>query len=119
MLNQKMDRSENIETTYSKTKTELDKKLSIQGYSILIEEYNKESFGSRFCVWTNQEDKFAIRLIWDGRDSRFILEESPYTTTNGQFAWADVAIIPFNSSKFEESYSTEIAKAIAQELKND
>ena len=111
-----MKRLRNIEETYKLVKKELNTKLSNQGYSIKTDEYHKESFGSRNCVWVNMDELFAIRLVWDGRDSWFILEESPASKIQENFAWADIGIFPFDVNNTELSYRTEIVKSIVNEI---
>ena len=111
-----MDRLKNIEETYKLVKEELDKKLHNQGYSLKTDEYHKESFGSRYCVWVNLDELIAIRLIWDGRDSWFILEESPASKTQENFAWADIGIFPFDPNNRKLPYRNEIVKSIVNEI---
>lgn len=111
-----MKRLKNIEETYILVKEELNTKLINQGYSITTEAYHKESFGSRYCVWVNLDELFAIRLIWDGRDSWFILEESPASKTQEKFAWADIGVFPFDANNNELSYRAEIVQSIVNEI---
>lgn len=94
---------------------QLDKKLSSQGYLISSNEYHKELFGSRYCTWVNKVEKMAIRLVWDGKDSWFVLEESTFIKSDSKFAWADIGIHPFDQNNFKRSYQNGIVESIVNE----
>lgn len=112
-----MNRLENINNTYSNIKNEINKILSIQGFIVQSDVYEKELFGSKFCTWLNKSKKLAFRIIWNGRDSLFILEESPYITNSSKYSWADIGVFPFNANDDDKMYQKELAQSIANELK--
>jgi len=66
-----IDQSE-ISTLYQQIKVALGSKLSFQGYQFVHEEYHDQVFGSRYVIWSNNEE--AIRLVWDGKERWFRLE---------------------------------------------
>ena len=112
-----MNRLENISETHSLLKESLNEILRKKGYVITKNEYHKESFGSRFIVWINETNKHCFRLIWDGKDSWFILEESPYVGDPDKVAWADVVFVPFDSNIDCQEYRTEIIGSVINEVK--
>jgi hypothetical protein len=111
-----MNRLDNIAKTNSLLEESLSEILTKKGYSLTKSEYHKEAFGSRFVVWKNEVDKHCFRLIWDGRDSWFILEESPYVNDPEKVAWADVVIVPFDSNIDKQEYRTEVVSSITKEI---
>lgn len=112
-----MNRINNIDVTYKLVVKSLTDKLTANGYELTTNEYHKESFGSRICVWKNTNEKLAIRLIWDGRDSWFILQESPFIANPQKVSWADIEIIPFDANNFNANYSEEIVKQITTSVR--
>lgn len=111
-----MNRIKNIDDTCELIKESLNNTLSKKGYQLIKQEYHKESFGSRFFVWVNRNDKHCLRLIWDGKDSWFILEESPYVNDFEKVAWADVTIVPFDSNVENADYKKELINSIIEEI---
>jgi len=97
-------------------KESLSEILTKRGYSLTKSEYHKEAFGSRFFVWINEDENHCFRLIWDGRDSWFILEESHYVNDPEKVAWADVVIVPFDSNIEKLEYRTEVVSSITKEI---
>jgi|AntRauMFilla1563_2_1112583.scaffolds.fasta_scaffold00304_6 hypothetical protein len=112
-----MNRIENIAETSKLLQKSLNEILESKGYALTKSEYQKEAFCSRFFVWKNEANKRCFRLIWDGRDSWFILEESPYLKDTEKVAWADVTTVPFDSNIINSDYRTEAISSIAKEIK--
>lgn len=111
-----MDRLKNIEKTCEQLKEAVNSILVNKGYSLKDSQYHEESFGSRFFVWINKTKKHCYRLIWDGRDSWFVLEETPYSDNPDKVAWADVVITPFDSNVDKPEYRLEITSDIINEI---
>lgn len=111
-----MNRLENIAEISKMLQESLNGILTSKGYSLSKTEYHKDSFGSRFWVWKNEIDKHCFRLIWDGKDSWFVLEESPYVNDPEKVAWADVVIVPFDSNIDNLDYPTEIVSSLTKEI---
>jgi hypothetical protein len=112
-----MDRLNNIKKTSELIKEAVSSILMTKGYSLRDSQYHEESFGSRFYIWINNAKKHCYRLIWDGRDSWFILEESPYVGNPDKVAWADVVIVPFDSNVDSPNYRLEITNEIIDEIR--
>jgi hypothetical protein len=112
-----MNRLDNITETNKVLQESLNEILASKGYSLTKSEYHKELFGSRFFVWKNEVDKHCFRLIWDGKDSWFILEESPYVNDPEKVAWADVIIVPFDSNIDSKEYRAEVVSSITIEIR--
>ncbi|MGB0391410.1 MAG: hypothetical protein ACPGD5_07565 [Salibacteraceae bacterium] len=111
-----MNRIKNIDDTCELIKESLNDTLNKKGYELTKQEYHKESFGSRFFVWVNSIDKHCFRLIWDGKDSWFVLEGSPYVNDSEKVAWADVTIVPFDSNVENSDYKEELINSIIEEI---
>lgn len=111
-----MNRTKNIDDTCEFIKDSLNDTLNKKGFELAKQEYHKESFGSRFYVWINRNDKHCFRLIWAGKDSWFVLEESPYVNDSEKVAWADVTIVPFDSKVENPDYKTELINGIIEEI---
>ncbi len=111
-----MNRTKNIDDTCELIKESLNDTLNKKGYEFANQEYHKGAFGSRFFVWVNRNDKHCFRLIWDGKDSWFVLEESPYMDECEKVAWADVTVVPFDSNVDNSAYRTELINSIIEEI---
>jgi len=112
-----MNRLNNISETIKILKESLNEILSDKGYLLTKSEYHKVFLGSSFFVWNNKIEKHCFRLIWDGRDSWFVLEESPYLKNPERVAWADVIVVPFNANICNNEYRLEVISSIINEIK--
>lgn len=105
-----------VTLAYKKIKEALKGPLKAKLYDDVIEErYYFESFGSRYIIWSNNQR--AIRLIWDGKESNFILEaanELPITTYT---EWAEVIICHFDQQLDNPLQSSNIATEISSALR--
>ena len=95
---------------------ELTKKLQSDNFQKTESENRPESFGSRYTVWKNFETLFALRLIWDGKDSCFIIEESPFTKKSEPNSWADLVIVTLDDSKIGLDYKQQIISDLINEI---
>jgi hypothetical protein len=95
----------------------LTQKLDIASFYLSKTEYHKEYFGSRYTVWKNEREKFALRLTWDGKESWFILEESSFEESQEPTSWTDLIIVRFDRNIDNSQYFTEIIDAVINELK--
>ena len=87
------ERLENIGNTYEQVKSAVDIKVALKGYIIIDEEYNSESFGSRYVIWSNTIA--AIRLIWDGKDEGFYLQATHMPPFDWTANWKNLIYIPY------------------------
>jgi cupin superfamily acireductone dioxygenase involved in methionine salvage len=90
-----MDFSRATDLAFHRIKDALDKKLNSQGYQIVNSQYNDQVFGSRFVIWSNNEDD--LRFIWDGKEGWFVLQVSDTLPLSLTTAWNDIIIVPYNS----------------------
>jgi|SRR4051812_16546107 hypothetical protein len=109
-----MNISDIILQAYTLIKASLDSKLTPQGYQIVHEQFDDKVFGSRYVIWSNNED--ALRLIWDGKESWFVLEVADALPLSLTTAWQDIALVPFDPKKQDENYITTITKEIVDSL---
>ncbi|MCI1267234.1 MAG: hypothetical protein LKG19_11730 [Saprospiraceae bacterium] len=105
-----------IDKLYSKIECQLTSILKIKDFVLFEKRVDENVFGSRYSVWVNKQRKEAIRLVWDGKDSWFVLEESPYLNDNRPNSWADIVIVPFNEKNASEEMDLILSQLI-NELK--
>ena len=103
-------------TSYSIHYTKLYEKLQSDNFQKTESENHTESFGSRYTVWKNFETLYALRLIWDGKDSWFIIEKSPFTKKSEPNSWADLVIVPLDDSKIGLDYKQQIINDLINEI---
>lgn len=111
-----MDKLDFITETYEVIENELTKKLQSDSFQKTESENHTESFGSRYTVWKNFETLYALRLIWDGKDSWFIIEESPFTKKTEPNSWADLVIVPLDDSKIGLDYKQQIINDLINKI---
>ena len=114
-----MNRLENIAETNKLITETVNYILKKKGYLPTESKYHEQAFGSSYSIWNNEFKKHCFRLTWNGRDSNFILEESPYINTKEDVAWADVTIVKFDSKVNSLDYRLEVICAITESLEND
>ena len=112
-----MDKLDFISETYEAIEKELTQKLQSDNFQKTESENHLESFGSRYTIWKNFETLSALRLIWDGKDSWFIIEESPFTKKSEPNSWADLVIVPLDDSKMGLEYKQQIINDLINEIK--
>ena len=112
-----MDKLDFITETYKAIENKLTKKLLSDNFQMTESKNHPESFGSRYTVWKNFETLYALRLIWDGKDSWFIIEESPFTKKTEPNSWADLVIVPVDTSKTGLDYKQQIISDLINEIK--
>lgn len=95
-----------IHQTYELGKASLDIKLSSLGYHIIEEKYHPEAFGSRYVIWSNNND--AKRLIWDGRDGGFYLQVLDTIPVDWRDNWKDLVFVPYDLKEHDLHYGQEI-----------
>ena len=112
-----MDKLDFIIETYEAVENELTKKLQSDNFQKTESENHPDSFGSRYTVWKNFETLYALRLIWDGKDSWFIIEESPFTKNSEPNSWVDLVIVTVDNSKTGLDYKQQIIHDLINEIK--
>jgi hypothetical protein len=95
----------------------LSKILAKDNYKLAETEFHEGTFGSRYSVWKNDKEKYAVRLTWDGKESWFIVEESPFGESDNPISWADNVIVPFDRNVKDEQYFREIIDSVINEMK--
>ncbi|WP_123040152.1 hypothetical protein [Cohnella candidum] len=84
-------------------KTEIHSILFLSGYEIIEEQYPPEFFGSRYITFSNANS--VIRLVWDGKESYFILEE--YIGFNEILKineWSDIETMKYVKEEVDDKY---------------
>lgn len=99
-----MDIENFIKTTYSLIEGRLDQKLGLEGFYKTDYKFHYETFGSRYSIWKNFDLKIALRLIWDGKDMLFCIEESPFSPSSDPMSWADIVVVPIDFGKASPEY---------------
>lgn len=112
-----MDKLNFITETYDAIENKLTEKLLPDNFHKVVSKNHSESFGSKYTVWKNLEKLVAIRLIWDGKDSWFIIEESPFTKETEPNSWADIVIVPFDNSIVGAKYKQQIINDLINNVK--
>ena len=97
--------------------TGLTEILAKDNYQLAESESHEEVFGSRYSVWKNNKENYAVRLTWDGKDSWFIVEESPYDESNKPISWADNIIIPFDRKIKDKQFFKEVIDSVINKMK--
>ena len=91
-------------------------RLNKNGYLITKEVEHPESFGSRYWVWTNISHRHCFRLIWDGKEQWFVLEESEYKNDSENEDWNDISVVPFDSNIDDPNYWNKISEILMKEI---
>lgn len=110
------DKLYNINQFCELCKDEIDLTLQSTGYALTKEEYNPESVGSKYWVWTNYKTKHCYRFIWDGKNEWFGLEESPFINDLEQVGFTDVILVDYNGHVDNLDNWNEIIKEITAEI---
>ncbi|MDB5116686.1 MAG: hypothetical protein JWQ79_2178 [Mucilaginibacter sp.] len=82
---------------YQKIKNILHAYLNNIGYEIINEQHHDEVFGSRYIVWSNHQK--GVRLIWDGKDSWFVLQVSTALPILNTTSWVEIQCNPYDISE--------------------
>lgn len=107
-----MDISKYINETFLLIESKLLEKLKEQNFSLSSSKISEDDFGSRYSIWKNYAELIAIRFVWDGKESWFLIEESPFTLNNEPNSWADIILVPFKRTNVDESYQEQLIDEI-------
>lgn len=91
-----------IDELFSRIETQLSAKLTAENFNIYKQVSSPEAFGSRYTEWRNDLAKLARRLVWDGKEGWFLLEESPFTATQLPKSWTDIVIVQIDKAKMTD-----------------
>lgn len=105
-----------IEIIFNHAENELSTKLLKDGFCLHKQVVSEEAFGSRYTVWINQKEKQALRLVWDGKEGWFVVEESLFSDNSEPNSWADIVLIPFDKTNTEEDYNESIIRELVDEV---
>jgi hypothetical protein len=112
------DFQETIDKIFNEIEIRLSAKLLTEGFQIHSQISTPKDFGSRYTEWRNENDKYALRLIWDGKESWFSIEESPLTKTSAPNSWTDIVLVPVDKTKVTDvSYSFSVVEDIVNDVK--
>jgi hypothetical protein len=89
-----------------------------EGFKIVKHVYSPESFGSRYTDWQSTSDRRAVRLIWDGRDSWFSIEECPLSRVGDPASWSVIEVIPFNGRMASDRQVLTTVDSILQAIRS-
>jgi len=104
-----------VTIAYKQIKDALSVPLKAKLYDDVIEErYDFETFGSRYIVWSNNQR--AIRLIWDGRDSQFVLEAANSLPLTTYTEWEEIIRCYYNQQLDNLSQLSNIATNMSDSL---
>lgn len=102
-----------IDKIFNGIEIRLSAKLLTDGFQIRSQTSTPRDFGSRCTEWRNETSKYALRLIWDGKESWFLVEES----TGAPNSWADIVLVPVDKTKVTDvSYSSSVIEDIVNEV---
>ncbi|UII25109.1 hypothetical protein LVD15_17575 [Fulvivirga maritima] len=102
---------------FNRIEEKLQAKLELDNFKKTESKDEVLSFGSRFTVWKNMTEQLAIRLTWDGKESWFIVEESPFNEGAEPISWADLVIVPYDKQLESKDYNERTLKDIVDEIK--
>jgi len=97
---------------YEIIKAALNARLVSEGYNVTKERYDPDVFGSRYTIWSSGNS--GKRLIWDGKDRWFILQESNAITFDWQTDWKELIHVPYNSEEHDGHYADGIVLKILE-----
>jgi hypothetical protein len=107
-----MDISKYINETFLLIESKLLEKLKEQNFSLSDSKITEDDFDSRYSIWKNYAELIAIRFVWDGKESWFLIEESPFTLNNEPNSWADIILVPFKRTNVDEGYQEQLIEDI-------
>jgi hypothetical protein len=106
--------NEAISEVYREIIKTLDSRLNSQGYQIVHEQHDDNAFGSRYVIWSNNQD--ALRFTWDGKESVFVLEVADDLPLSSATAWDDITLVGYNPEKHDNAYVAAITRDILDSL---
>lgn len=99
------------ETAFEQVVGAIKPSLTQSGFSKVEEKSHPEGFGSRYITFG--DGKEFIRLTWDGKEERFVLESIPTSSVTFESGWADILLQFFKPQQDRD----EIIAEIAQDMK--
>ena len=82
------------------------------GFVLVEAREHPESFGSRYAVFSDGHR--MVRLIWDGKESWFVLEADPEPHRNpgGKPAWIDLTLQRYDERRADATWVSEVAEDV-------
>lgn len=80
-------------STYRELKRYLVAKLSVFGFRLMIEKEVDQPFGSMLCVVHDTESKESVRLVFDNRESWYVLAHNKSPSR----VWNELAFVRFDN----------------------
>ena len=81
---------------FQKIESQLNLLLYENNFVLLENRMDENAFGSIYSIWINNLEKIAIRLVYDGKEGLFIVEESPFMVGKVPNSWSKSAILSAN-----------------------
>jgi hypothetical protein len=106
-----------IERIFMQAESEISTKLLREGFCLQKQVISEEAFGSRYTVWMHQKDRQALRLVWDGKEGWFVVEESPFSDNSEPNSWAEIVLVPFDKTNTENTYNESIIRELVHEVR--
>lgn len=104
-----------VTKAYKQIKEALIGKLNQKAYETIDEQYHFEAFGSRYIVWSNHQH--ALRLIWDGRDYKFILEAASTLPLSDTTEWKNLVAVNYDDRIHDQEYLNRVTQQILDSIK--
>ena len=112
------DFQDTIDGLFQEIEIRLSAKLLTVGLRIHSQVFTGKDFGSRYTEWRHEVDKYALRLIWDGKEGWFLVEESAIMGTKDPLSWADIVFVPVDKTQLKNvSYKSWLVEDIIKEVK--
>jgi hypothetical protein len=105
-----------VDSIFKQVEAELSLRLLKQDFLLESQVYSDEAFGSQYTEWRNQYESYALRLVWDGKERWFVIQESPFSRTSKPHSWTDVLLVPFDKTKITEDYTSSIVRDLLKEV---
>jgi hypothetical protein len=111
-----METSKQIGQTYQLIKNALVDKLGKQGYVIVEEREDDRIYGSRFAIWSNNED--MLRFTWDGKEKVFLIETTNEMPISPMTSWTVLNITPYSINALTHESIYTLADSVVHGIDN-
>ncbi|MDP9076818.1 MAG: hypothetical protein M3O71_05295 [Bacteroidota bacterium] len=105
-----------ITHAFEQIEVALNQKLKQQGYKIVHQRQGDESPSNRSITWLS--NKNTLRLIWEDKEDRFILQVAVALPLSSETAWDIIIAAPYNPGKHDEHYIVTIATEFVDRLRS-
>ena len=102
------------DSAYEKVLSSVEPHLRSTGYSLLEDMKPPQTFGSRCTTFGNGSER--IRLIWDGKESWFLLERVSETAEDMIRGWEEIKLVDIDPRHEGEDAVNKIAKDFEERI---